>query len=81
MAFENEINLVITEPMVLSCACTYAFLIVLFFSSASQIIGRTLRKIPAQFGRVRIEDHPSHLLEALQEALSLVGPVKDYPAL
>ncbi|PAN17388.1 hypothetical protein PAHAL_3G128200 [Panicum hallii] len=48
---------------------------------ARKIIGRTLRKIPAQFGRVRIEDHPEHLLEALQEALSLVGPVKSYPAL
>jgi hypothetical protein len=77
MAF--KIDLVTTEPMVLSFACTYAFLI--FSSSVSQIIGRTLRKIPAQFGRVRIEDHPEHLLEALQEALSLVGPVKSYPAL
>ncbi|CAN6326761.1 unnamed protein product, partial [Urochloa humidicola] len=47
---------------------------------ARKIIGRTLRKLPAQFGRVRIEDHPDHLLEALQEALSLVGPVKGYPA-
>ncbi|XP_039836686.1 uncharacterized protein LOC120697502 isoform X1 [Panicum virgatum] len=48
---------------------------------ARKIIGRTLRKVPAQFGCVRIEDHPEHLLEALQEALSLVGPVKGYPAL
>ena len=76
MAF--KIDLVTTEPMVLSCACRYVFLI---FSSVLQIIGRTLRKVPAQFGCVRIEDHPEHLLEALQEALSLVGPVKGYPAL
>jgi hypothetical protein len=45
------------------------------------MVGRTLRKIPAQFGQVRIEDHPDYLLEALQEALSLVGPVKGYPSL
>ncbi|GJM94676.1 hypothetical protein PR202_ga11346 [Eleusine coracana subsp. coracana] len=48
---------------------------------ARKIIGRTLRKIPTQFGCVRIEDHPDYLLEALQEALSLVGPVKGYPTL
>ena len=66
MAF--KIDLVTTEPMVLSCACRYVFLI---FSSVLQIIGRTLRKVPAQFGCVRIEDHPEHLLEALQEALLL----------
>ncbi|KAL6607800.1 hypothetical protein ACP70R_040863 [Stipagrostis hirtigluma subsp. patula] len=47
---------------------------------ARKIVGRTLRKIPSEFGRVRIEDHPDYLLEALQEALSLVGPVKGYPA-
>lgn len=45
---------------------------------ARKIVGRALRKIPEQFGRVRIEDHPDHLLEALQEAMSLVGPVKGY---
>uniref|UniRef100_A0A0E0KYQ5 4Fe-4S ferredoxin-type domain-containing protein n=1 Tax=Oryza punctata TaxID=4537 RepID=A0A0E0KYQ5_ORYPU len=43
---------------------------------ARKIVGRVLRKIPAQFGHARIEDHPDFLLEALQEALSLVGPVK-----
>ncbi|KAF8725950.1 hypothetical protein HU200_020526 [Digitaria exilis] len=48
---------------------------------ARKIIGRTLRKLPSQFSRARLEDHPDHLLEALQEALSLVGPVKGYPAL
>ncbi|KAJ1261813.1 hypothetical protein BS78_09G059200 [Paspalum vaginatum] len=45
---------------------------------ARKIVGRTLRKVPVQFGCVRIEDHPDHLLEALEEALSLVGPVKGY---
>ncbi|XP_062230820.1 uncharacterized protein LOC133928492 isoform X2 [Phragmites australis] len=48
---------------------------------ARKIVGRTLRKIPAGFGRVCIEDHPEYLLEALQEAMSLVGPVKGYPTL
>uniref|UniRef100_A0A0E0PHT5 4Fe-4S ferredoxin-type domain-containing protein n=1 Tax=Oryza rufipogon TaxID=4529 RepID=A0A0E0PHT5_ORYRU len=48
---------------------------------ARKIVGRVLRKIPAQFGHARIEDHPDYLLEALQEALSLVGPVKGYPTL
>ncbi|CAD6334557.1 unnamed protein product [Miscanthus lutarioriparius] len=45
---------------------------------ARKIVGRALRKIPEQFGPVRIEEHPDHLLEALQEAMSLVGPVKGY---
>ncbi|EMS66981.1 hypothetical protein TRIUR3_10625 [Triticum urartu] len=48
---------------------------------ARKIVGRVLRKIPSELGRVRIEDHPGYLLEALQEALSLVGPVKGYSAL
>lgn len=47
---------------------------------ARKIIGRILRKIPVQLGRMRIEDHPGYLLEALQEAMSLVGPVKGYPS-
>uniref|UniRef100_A0ACD5TKU4 Uncharacterized protein n=1 Tax=Avena sativa TaxID=4498 RepID=A0ACD5TKU4_AVESA len=48
---------------------------------ARKIVGRVLHKIPTQFGSVRIEDHPEYLLEALQEAFTLVGPVKGYPAL
>ncbi|XP_037456346.1 uncharacterized protein LOC119327288 isoform X2 [Triticum dicoccoides] len=48
---------------------------------ARKIVGRVLRKIPSELGRVRIEDHPGYLLEALQEALSLVGLVKGYSAL
>lgn len=57
------------------------FLAHFVFSAELQIVGRVLRKIPAQFGHARIEDHPDYLLEALQEALSLVGPVKGYPTL
>ncbi|KAF0926454.1 hypothetical protein E2562_025299 [Oryza meyeriana var. granulata] len=48
---------------------------------ARKIVGRVLRKVTAQFGHARIEDHPDYLLEALKEALSLVGPVKGYPTL
>ncbi|CAM0957634.1 unnamed protein product [Alopecurus aequalis] len=48
---------------------------------ARKIVGRVLRKIPSQPGSMHIEDHPEYLLEALQEAFSLVGPVKGYPAL
>ncbi|KAM3407483.1 hypothetical protein ACQJBY_001097 [Aegilops geniculata] len=48
---------------------------------ARKIVGRVLRKIPSEIGCVRIEDHPGYLLEALQEALSLLGPVKGYSAL
>ncbi|KAL6897944.1 hypothetical protein ACP4OV_006903 [Aristida adscensionis] len=48
---------------------------------ARKIVGRTLRKVPAELGRMRIENHPDYLLEALREASSLVGPVKGYPAI
>ncbi|KAM0862541.1 hypothetical protein ACQ4PT_045197 [Festuca glaucescens] len=48
---------------------------------ARKIVGRVLHKIPSQVGCMRIENHPGYLLEALQEALSLVGPVKGYPDL
>ncbi|KAG1326174.1 hypothetical protein COCNU_01G001080 [Cocos nucifera] len=45
---------------------------------ARKIVGRVLRKMPTQHGHPKIEDHPDHFLEALQEALTLVGPVKCY---
>jgi hypothetical protein len=45
-----------------------------------QIVGRVLSKIPSELANVHIEDHPGYLLEALQEALTLVGPVKGYPS-
>ncbi|KAK7303680.1 hypothetical protein RJT34_14593 [Clitoria ternatea] len=44
---------------------------------ARKIVGRVLRSMQSQHGgAASIEDHPEHLLMALQEALALVGPVK-----
>ncbi|XP_019424714.1 PREDICTED: uncharacterized protein LOC109333641 isoform X1 [Lupinus angustifolius] len=44
---------------------------------ARKIVGRVLRSMQSQHGGAApIEDHPEHLLMALKEALSLVGPVK-----
>ncbi|XP_012084075.1 uncharacterized protein LOC105643537 isoform X2 [Jatropha curcas] len=45
---------------------------------ARKIIGRVLRSMQSQYGLTCIEDHPEHLLEALKEALGLVGTVKRY---
>ncbi|XP_040380136.1 uncharacterized protein LOC102719676 isoform X2 [Oryza brachyantha] len=62
--------------------CQHAFIGGIAYGGyARKIVGRVLRKIPAQFGHARIEDHSDYLLEALHEALSLVGPVKGYPTL
>lgn len=49
-----------------------------YFTNLLQIVGRVLRKMPTQHGHGKIEDYPEHFLEALQEALALVGPVKCY---
>lgn len=46
-----------------------------------QIVGRVLRSMQSQHGIARIEDHPEHLLEALREALALVGTAKCYDPL
>lgn len=46
-----------------------------------QIVGRVLRSMQSQHGLACIEDHPEHLLEALTEALGLVGSVKCYDPL
>ncbi|KAJ4750077.1 hypothetical protein LUZ62_084482 [Rhynchospora pubera] len=43
---------------------------------ARKIVGKVLRKVPTENGYGRIEDHPEHLLEALEAALALLGPVK-----
>ncbi|KAK2448535.1 hypothetical protein QL285_007792 [Trifolium repens] len=44
---------------------------------ARKIVGRVLRSMQSQHGgAASIEDHPEHLLLALREALTLVGPVK-----
>ncbi|WOK99805.1 hypothetical protein Cni_G08517 [Canna indica] len=45
---------------------------------ARKIVGKVLRKLPTQHDHACIEDHPEYLLEALKEALTLVGPVKGY---
>ncbi|XP_074583453.1 uncharacterized protein LOC141839572 isoform X2 [Curcuma longa] len=45
---------------------------------ARKIVGKILCKLPSQDGHAWIEDYPEYLLEALNEALTLVGPVKGY---
>ncbi|KAF5471586.1 hypothetical protein F2P56_008366, partial [Juglans regia] len=43
---------------------------------ARKIVGRVLRSLQSQNGVARIEDYPDQLLEALREALALVGTSK-----
>ncbi|MQM02964.1 hypothetical protein Taro_035738 [Colocasia esculenta] len=45
---------------------------------ARKVVGQVLNQLSTQHGRIQIEDYPEHLLQALREALSLVGPVKRY---
>ncbi|XP_020570721.1 uncharacterized protein LOC110017905 isoform X2 [Phalaenopsis equestris] len=45
---------------------------------ARKIVARVLHKLPTQPGCMLIEDYPEYLMEALREALTLVGPVKSY---
>ncbi|EOY06727.1 4Fe-4S ferredoxin, iron-sulfur binding isoform 2 [Theobroma cacao] len=45
---------------------------------ARKIVGRVLSSMHSQHGLTSIEHHPEHLLEALKEALHLVGTVKSY---
>ncbi|KAM6545022.1 hypothetical protein CsatB_025758 [Cannabis sativa] len=45
---------------------------------ARKIVGRILSRMQSQQGGAHIEEHPDHLLQALKEALSLVGTVKYY---
>ncbi|XP_059433924.1 uncharacterized protein LOC132167048 [Corylus avellana] len=45
---------------------------------ARKIVGRVLSSMQSQHGATHIEDYPEHLLEALSEALALVGTVKCY---
>ncbi|XP_021291168.1 uncharacterized protein LOC110421816 isoform X1 [Herrania umbratica] len=45
---------------------------------ARKIVGRVLSSMHSQHGLTSIEHHPEHLLEALKEALYLVGTVKSY---
>ncbi|CAL9130285.1 unnamed protein product, partial [Musa textilis] len=48
---------------------------------ARKIVGKILHKMPTQHGHARIEDHPEYLMEAVKEALTLIGPVKGYAEL
>lgn len=43
-----------------------------------QIVGKVLHKMQLQNSQTYIEEHPEYLLEALREALGLVGTVKSY---
>ncbi|KAF8401311.1 hypothetical protein HHK36_012244 [Tetracentron sinense] len=45
---------------------------------ARKIVGRVLSKMQSQHSLACVEDYPDHLLEALKEALALVGTVKCY---
>ncbi|KAE8703404.1 putative ATP-citrate synthase [Hibiscus syriacus] len=45
---------------------------------ARKIVGRVLSSMRSQHGDSGIEHHAEHLLNALKEALHLVGPVKSY---
>ncbi|XP_058076884.1 uncharacterized protein LOC131225376 isoform X2 [Magnolia sinica] len=45
---------------------------------ARKIAGRVLRKMQSQHSIACVEDYPEYLLEALREAVNLVGPVKCY---
>ncbi|XP_021831077.1 uncharacterized protein LOC110771138 [Prunus avium] len=46
---------------------------------ARKIVGRILSNMPSQHGIASMEDYPDHLLQALREALSIVGTVKSFP--
>ncbi|XP_031378156.1 uncharacterized protein LOC116193551 [Punica granatum] len=45
---------------------------------ARKIVGRILTSVQSQHGLSRIEDYPEHLLEAIVQAIGLVGTVKGY---
>jgi Fe-S-cluster-containing hydrogenase component 2 len=45
---------------------------------ARKIVGRVLNSMQSQHGYACIEDYPEHLLAALNEAIDLVGTVKDF---
>ncbi|GMN55163.1 hypothetical protein TIFTF001_024287 [Ficus carica] len=45
---------------------------------ARKIVGRVLSTMQSHHSAVCIEEHPEHLLQALREALALVGTVKCY---
>ncbi|KAK2997314.1 hypothetical protein RJ639_024778 [Escallonia herrerae] len=45
---------------------------------ARKIVGRVLSSMQSEHGHAHIEDHPEHLLNAVVQALALVGGVKSY---
>ncbi|KAF9619792.1 hypothetical protein IFM89_009314 [Coptis chinensis] len=45
---------------------------------ARKIVGRVLHKMQSQLDVIHVEEHPEYLLEALREAIALVGTVKCY---
>lgn len=49
-----------------------------FESFSLQIVGRVLSRMESKHGLAHIEDYPHHFLEAVTEALALVGTVKSY---
>ncbi|XP_042055203.1 uncharacterized protein LOC121799793 [Salvia splendens] len=53
---------------------------VAFGGYARKIVGRVLSSLQSDYGYARLEDHPDHLLKALQASLALVGTVKCYNA-
>ncbi|XP_057809735.1 uncharacterized protein LOC131024236 isoform X2 [Salvia miltiorrhiza] len=53
---------------------------VAFGGYARKIVGRVLSSLQSDYGYARLEDHPDHLLKALEESLALVGTVKCYNA-
>lgn len=48
---------------------------------ARKIVGRILSSMQLQHGITGIEDYPEHLLQALREALALVGKIKCYQSI
>ncbi|KAL0457498.1 UNVERIFIED_CONTAM: hypothetical protein Slati_1089000 [Sesamum latifolium] len=51
---------------------------VAFGGYARKIVGRVLRSLQSEHGYARLEDCPHHLLDAVIQALALVGTVKRY---
>ncbi|KAK2990236.1 hypothetical protein RJ640_014688 [Escallonia rubra] len=45
---------------------------------ARKIVGRVLSSVQSDHGHAHVEDHPEHLLNAVVQALALVGGVKCY---
>ncbi|CAL9168402.1 unnamed protein product [Musa hybrid cultivar] len=55
--------------------------IVITNDNVLQIVVKILHKIPTQHGLARIGDHPEYLMEAVKEAVTLIGPVNGYAEL